>query len=111
MSEVEPVGISHAESMRLLRHTLEQLELHLEDPDGSSLTSQGMLEVTRDRLSTLYALAVNLIQAPGDARFSAECPRCAECSEPIVWSEVKQVWTHRDGGTIAVPRETKGQAA
>lgn len=96
MSEIEPVGMSHPEAMRLLRHTLEQLEIHLDDPDGSSLSGQGMLEATRDRLSTLYALLVSLVPAPSDPRFTAECPRCSTCSEPIVWSESRQDWTHRN---------------
>lgn len=111
MSEIEPVGVSSAEAMRLLRHTLEQLELHLEDPQGSSLTAPLLLEITRDRLSTLYALMVNLVPAPTDPRFSAEFPRCVECSAPIVWSEVRQIWTHRDGGTIAVPPAARETAA
>jgi hypothetical protein len=99
----EITGLTSKDAMALLRHTLEQLEIHMEDPDESSLSGQGMLEVTRDRLSTLYALVVNLIPAPTDPRLTAQCPRCAECAEPIVWSEVRQIWTHRDGGTIAVP--------
>lgn len=101
MSEIEPVGMSHPEAMRLLRHTLEQLEIHLDDPDGSSLSGQGMLEATRDRLSTLYALLVSLVPAPTDPRFTPECPRCSDCSEPIVWSESRQDWTHRN--YVAVP--------
>lgn len=111
MSEIEPTGMTSKDAMGLLRRTLEQLEIHLEDPDGSSLTGQGMLEITRDRLSTLYALVVNLIPAQTDPRLTVEFPRCAECSEPIVWSEVRQVWTHRDGGTIAVPPAAKETAA
>lgn len=94
MNEIS--GLTSTEAVRLLRHTLEQLELHLDDPDGSSLTGQGMLEATRDRLSTLYALVVNLIPAPTDPRLTAECPRCTTCSEAIVWSESRQSWTHRD---------------
>lgn len=108
MSEVFPVGISGAETLRLVRHTLEQLELHLGEAELDRLSDRVLLEVTRDRISTLYALMVNLIDAPGDARLSAECPRCAECCEPIVWSEVKQVWTHRDNGTLAVAETRRG---
>ena len=107
MSEIEPVGMSHPEAMRLLRHTLEQLEIHLDDPDGSSLSGQGMLEATRDRLSTLYALLVSLVPAPADPRFSAECPRCFTCSEPILWSESRQNWTHRN--YVAVPHAVTTQ--
>jgi hypothetical protein len=94
MTEIS--GLTSADAMALLRHTLEQLEVHLDDPDGHSLSSYGMLEVTRDRLSTLYALVVNLIPAPNDSRVTAACPRCTTCSEPIVWSESRQDWTHRN---------------
>jgi hypothetical protein len=94
MTEIS--GLTSADAMRLLRHTLEQLETHLDDPDEHSLSGHGMLEVTRDRLSTLYALVVNLIPAPNDSRVTAACPRCTTCSEPIVWSESRQDWTHRN---------------
>lgn len=97
----EITGLTSTDAMSLLRHTLEQLEVHLDDPDGSSLSGQGMLEVTRDRLSTLYALVVNLIQPSGDSRLTPACPRCTTCSEPIVWSESRGNWTHRN--YVAVP--------
>jgi hypothetical protein len=97
----EITGLTSADAMTLLSHTLGQLEAHLDDPDGSNLSGQGMLQATRDRLSTLYALVVNLIQAPGDSRLTPAAPRCSDCSEPIVWSESRQNWTHRN--FVAVP--------
>jgi hypothetical protein len=97
------VTVTREGAMELLHHTLEQLEIHLEDPDGSSLSGQGMLEITRDRISTLYSLLVTLTPAPTDPRFTAECPRCLDCDEPIVFSAVKEIWVHRNSGTIATP--------
>ncbi len=111
MSEIETARLTGADAVLLLRHTLGQLEAHLRDPDGdSSLPAAWMLEATRDRLSTLYALVVGLIPTSDDLRCTPACPRCAECAEPIVWSEARQIWTHRDGGTIAVA-PAAGQAA
>jgi hypothetical protein len=44
-----------------LQEAFADLEQHMDNPDGSRLSSQGMLELTRDRLASLAAM----LFAPG----------------------------------------------
>lgn len=78
----------------LLQQTFADLDRHMDDPDASNLSGQGMLELTRDRLATLAAMMF----APKPV---TALPQCRDCSGVIVWSTSRNGWTHRDFTPVA----------